>query len=155
MNDPAVPDWLRREVLKEYGLNNIPDDTYEIDYLVTPQLGGATDIRNLWPEPSLDTVWNAHVKDALENRLQHLVCTQQLDLATAQRELSQDWVAAYKKYFHTNEPLSAHSIVESHELANVQEPVPVRIPAILDLSFASRVAPRHSVTGRVFADSLG
>jgi len=39
------------------------------------------------------------VKDALEDRLHTMVCSGQLDLATAQRELSRDWVAAYKKYF--------------------------------------------------------
>jgi hypothetical protein len=33
-----------------------------------------------------------------------MVCSGQLDLATAQREISQDWVAAYKKYFRTNAP---------------------------------------------------
>lgn len=108
-NDPAVPDPLKREVLKEYGLKDLPADAYEIDYLVTPRLGGAADIRNLWPEPSLHTVWNARVKDALEDRLHYLVCSGQLDLATAQREISQDWVAAYKKYFGTNEPLQEHS----------------------------------------------
>jgi len=41
-------------------------DAYEVDYLITPELGGATDIRNLWPYG--DTVWNAHVKDQLEDR---------------------------------------------------------------------------------------
>jgi hypothetical protein len=98
-NDPAVPDPLRREVLREYGLTEVSANAYEIDYLVTPQLGGATNIRNLWPQPALNTVWNARVKDALEDRLHNMVCSGQLDLATAQRELSQDWVAAYKKYF--------------------------------------------------------
>lgn len=101
-NDPDVPDPLRREVLKEYGLTNVSIDSYQIDYLVTPQLGGAPNIRNLWPEPSLNTVWNARVKDALEDRLHYLVCSGQLDLATAQHDLSHDWVAAYKKYFRTN-----------------------------------------------------
>ena len=105
-NDPAVPDDLKRQVLKEYGLNDRSATAYEIDYLVTPQLGGATNIRNLWPQPSLHTVWNARVKDALEDRLHKMVCNGQLDLTTAQREISQDWVAAYKKYFGTNEPLA-------------------------------------------------
>lgn len=108
-NDPAVPDPLKREVLKEYGLDGVPANAYEIDYLVTPQLGGAADIRNLWPQPSRHAIWNARVKDALEDRLHYLVCSGQLDLATAQRELSQDWVAAYKKYFRTNQPLQQHS----------------------------------------------
>jgi hypothetical protein len=103
-NDPAVPDELKRKVLKAYGLNDVSANAYEIDYLVTPELGGATNIRNLWPQPSLNTVWNARVKDALEDRLHNMVCSGQLDLATAQREISQDWVAAYKKYFRTNAP---------------------------------------------------
>lgn len=107
-NDPDVPDPLKREVLKEYGLNNLPASNYQIDYLVNPQLGGAASIRNLWPQPSIDTVWNARVKDALEDRLHAMVCSGQLDLATAQREISQDWVAAYKKYFRTQAPLEEH-----------------------------------------------
>jgi hypothetical protein len=112
-NDPDVPDPLKREVLKEYGLNDAPANAYEIDYLVTPELGGAANIRNLWPQPSLNAVWNARVKDALEDRLHSLVCSGQLDLGTAQREISQDWVAAYKKYFRTNQPLQEHSAPKS------------------------------------------
>jgi hypothetical protein len=108
-NDPDVPDPLKREVLKEYGLKDISNRAYEIDYLVTPQLGGAPNIRNLWPEPSLNTVWNARVKDALEDRLHYLVCSGQVDLATAQHDISHDWVAAYKKYFRTNAPLQRKS----------------------------------------------
>ena len=104
-NDPAVPDPLKREVLRAYGLNDVPANAYEIDYLVTPQLGGTANIRNLWPQPSLNTVWNARVKDALEDRLHYLVCSGQVNLATAQREISQNWVAAYRKYFRTNQPL--------------------------------------------------
>ena len=103
-NDPAVPDTLRRQVLEAYGLHGVSSDAYQIDYLVTPQLGGAADVRNLWPQPSLHTMWNARVKDALENRLHEMVCSRQLDLQTAQREISRDWIAAYKKYFHTDAP---------------------------------------------------
>jgi hypothetical protein len=83
-NDPAVPDPLKQGVLKAYRLHDVSANAYEIDYLVTPQLGGAADIRNLWPQPSLNTVWNARVKDALEDRLHDLVCSGQLGLATAQ-----------------------------------------------------------------------
>ncbi len=75
-----------------------------MDYLITPELGGANSIRNLWPEP-YSIVWNARVKDELEDRLHDLVCEGKLDLTTAQREISTDWIAAYKKYFHTDRPL--------------------------------------------------
>jgi hypothetical protein len=50
-------------------------------------------------------VWNAHVKDELEERLRNLVCEQKLDLTTAQRDIATDWISAYKKYFHIDMPV--------------------------------------------------
>jgi len=101
----TVPVSLQRQVFAEYGISGAEAKAYEVDYLITPALGGADDIHNLWPQSYSSTVWNAHVKDALEDRLRELVCQGQLDLATAQREISTDWITAYKKYFHTNVPL--------------------------------------------------
>lgn len=106
-----VPALMRQQVFEEYGIVNARAEDYEIDYLITPGLGGADDIRNLWPEPYTSTAWNAHVKDALEERLHEMVCAGQLDLSTAQRDIATDWVAAYKKYFHTDSPLSNPSDV--------------------------------------------
>ena len=71
-------------------------------------LGGSLDANNLWPQPYSAGVWNARVKDALEDRLRALVCEGKLDLATAQRDLAHDWIAAYKKYFRTGAPLVDH-----------------------------------------------
>jgi len=79
---------------------------YEVDYLITPALGGADDIGNLWPQSYSATIWNARVKDALEDRLHELVCRGDLDLPTAQQEIATDWIAAYKKYFHTDKPVN-------------------------------------------------
>lgn len=100
-----VPASLRQEVLREYGIVNARSNDYEIDYLIAPGLGGAEDIRNLWPQSYSSRTWNAHVKDSLEEHLHQLVCAGKLDVATAQRDISTDWIAAYKKYFHTNRPL--------------------------------------------------
>ena len=100
---------LRQRVLQEYGIADARLEDYEIDYLIAPQLGGTEDIRNLWPEPYRDHVWNARVKDALEERLHEMVCGGQLDLQTAQHDIATDWIAAYKKYFHTNKPLPLSS----------------------------------------------
>ena len=99
----TVPVSLRQQVFREYGINDKRPNAYEVDYLITPELGGSSSIRNLWPQP-YSVVWNAHVKDELEDRLHGLVCTGQVDLPTAQRELSRNWIAAYKKYFHTDKP---------------------------------------------------
>ena len=105
-NNKAVPVALQRRVFDEYGIRTAEPRAYEVDYLITPALGGADDIRNLWPESSSATVWNAQVKDALEAHLRNLVCRGDVDLATAQREIATNWIEAYKKYFHTDRPVA-------------------------------------------------
>jgi hypothetical protein len=102
----AVPVALQRKVFEEYGIAGAEPRAYEVDYLVTPALGGADDIHNLWPHSYSATVWNSQVKDALEDRLREMVCDGDLDLTEAQREIAENWIAAYKKYFHTDKPLA-------------------------------------------------
>lgn len=104
VKNKLVPVNLQHQVFAEYGIGAAEPEAYEVDYLITPALGGADDIRNLWPESRRATEWNAHVKDALEDHLRDLVCNGQLDLATAQREIAGNWIEAYKKYFHTTQP---------------------------------------------------
>jgi len=104
----TVPVSLRRQVFDEYGIKAAEPAAYEVDYLITPALGGADDIHNLWPESYTATVWNAQVKDALEDHLRDLVCGGQLDLETAQHEIAMNWIDAYKKYFHTDRPLTTY-----------------------------------------------
>jgi Putative zinc-finger len=101
-----VPQSVQRKVFAEYGIPGAAPHDFEVDYLITPALGGADDIHNLWPESYGAIVWNARVKDALEDRLRDLVCSGQLDLETAQREIAVNWIGAYKKYFHTERPLT-------------------------------------------------
>jgi len=101
-----VPPALRRKVFELYGMSGADPKGYEVDYLITPALGGADDIANLWPQPYSATIWNARVKDALEDRLHELVCHGDVDLVTAQREISTDWISAYRKYFHTDNPIN-------------------------------------------------
>jgi len=102
----AVPSSLRERVFREYGIVNPRPEDYEIDYLIAPGLGGAEDIHNLWPEPTSLSAWNAHVKDALEERLHQLVCDGDLDLPTAQQAIATDWITAYKKYLGTDRYVS-------------------------------------------------
>jgi anti-sigma factor RsiW len=103
VKNKAVPAALQKQVFAEYGIETAKPQAYEVDYLVTPALGGADDLRNLWPH-SYSAVWNARVKDDLEDRLRSMVCDGSLQLAEAQREIAGNWIAAYKKYFHTEQP---------------------------------------------------
>jgi hypothetical protein len=107
-NNKMVPVTLQRRVFDEYGIRGADPGAYEVDYLVTPALGGADDIRNLWPHSYSATIWNAHVKDALEDRLREMVGQGAVDLTAAQQEIAGNWIAAYKKYFHTDQPLAEH-----------------------------------------------
>jgi hypothetical protein len=100
---------LRQRVFEEYGMRNMPFENYEVDYLITPGLGGSDDIRNLWPQPRYHATWNSFVKDRLEDYLHQMVCRRELNLATAQKDVAKDWISAYKKYFHTNVPLALNA----------------------------------------------
>jgi hypothetical protein len=106
VKNKPVPVVLQQKVFQEYGISAAPPQAYEVDYLVTPALGGAEDLRNLWPQ-SFSPDWNARVKDDLEDRLREMVCKGDLDLAQAQREIASNWIGAYKRYFHTDRPLPA------------------------------------------------
>ncbi|MBV9850738.1 MAG: hypothetical protein JO250_13780 [Armatimonadetes bacterium] len=101
-----VPQEVKRQVYAEYGITSHRPGEYEVDHLISLELGGSNSVKNLWPQSYETQPWNAHVKDDLENKLHEMVCSGQLDLATAQHEIATDWIAAYKKYFHTDQPLA-------------------------------------------------
>lgn len=69
----------------------------EIDHLIPRELGGADDVRNLWPQP-YGGPCNAVNKDRLENWLHKMVCAGKMSLEDAQRAIATDWVAAHRTY---------------------------------------------------------
>lgn len=69
----------------------------ELDHLVPLELGGASTVRNLWPEPRQGPD-GAIIKDQLENRLNELVCGGHLRLDESQRAIATDWISAYRQY---------------------------------------------------------
>ena len=74
---------------------------YEYDHLVPLELGGAVnDPRNLWPEPDYARREGFYLnpKDRVETKLKQLVCSGQITLAAAQRQIAADWVAALARY---------------------------------------------------------
>ena len=93
-----TPQSEKEAVYKEYGVTHRDPGQYEIDHLISLELGGSNDIKNLWPQSYITKPWNAHVKDKLENYLHAQVCLGKVSLKTAQYEISHDWIAAYKKY---------------------------------------------------------
>ena len=94
-----VPSAVKQQAYAEYGIASHEPGEYEVDHLISLELGGSNSIRNLWPESFRTQPWNAHTKDRLENELHRLVCAGQLDLAAAQQEIAGNWVAAYRRRF--------------------------------------------------------
>jgi hypothetical protein len=91
-------------IMAEYSLPPGPHPQFEVDHLLSLNLGGADSDSNLWPEPrrSIEPTWNAEAKDRLEIELQNLVCSGAVDLKTAQRDMIADWTDAYQKYIGAN-----------------------------------------------------
>ena len=102
-----VPEAVKRQVYAEYGIAHHKPHEFEVDHLISLELGGSNSLRNLWPESYLTQPWNAHVKDTLENRLHADVCSGALPLADAQHEIATDWIAAYKRRFGASAGKSA------------------------------------------------
>ena len=88
---------LKHEVYKIYGIRP-KSGHYEVDHLIPLSIGGADVRENLWPESRDTQPWNANVKDRLEVRLHAEICAGHLSITDAQKEISRDWIAAYRKY---------------------------------------------------------
>lgn len=101
-----VPQSVKKQAYVLYGIATHKTGEFEVDHLISLELGGSNSIKNLWPESYLTQPWNAHVKDVLENRLHADVCSNKIDLATAQHEIATDWIGSYKRIFKTNLPLT-------------------------------------------------
>src|SRR5689334_4242338 len=74
---------MKNQVFQSYGFTGNDDPKCkqdargrhcEIDHLISRELGGADDVRNLWPQPYGTSPWNAQLKDKLENRLHKEAC---------------------------------------------------------------------------------
>jgi hypothetical protein len=71
----------------------------EYDHLISLELGGdPNDPRNLWVEPPSPGhkagAGPNNPKDAVENQLHSLVCSDKIPLATAQSAIATDWTTA-------------------------------------------------------------
>lgn len=93
-----VPQAVKEEAYREYGITSRQPREYEVDHLISLELGGSNSLKNLWPESFITEPWNAHVKDRLENNLHKMICSGEIDIKAAQHEIATDWIASYKKH---------------------------------------------------------
>lgn len=84
---------MKRQVFAAYGLIGNNDSACirdargrhcEIDHLISRELGGADDVRNLWPQSYGSIPWNAVRKDCIETRLHKEVCAKHVTITLKQ-----------------------------------------------------------------------
>lgn len=89
-----VPTQEKDQVYAEYGIRSHRPGQYEVDHLISLELGGSNDIANLWPQAA-EPRPGFHEKDKVENYLHDRVCSGALSLAQAQEEIATNWLDVY------------------------------------------------------------
>jgi hypothetical protein len=85
-----VPYSVRDRVYNEYGIPRGHRKGLRIDHLVPLEIGGANDVRNLWPQ----SLGDSKRKDEVEDALRVAVCVSHtLTLASAQAAIARNWTA--------------------------------------------------------------
>ena len=90
-----VPSSEKTAVYREYGIASHHPGEYEVDHLISLELGGSNDIANLWPEAA-EPRPGFHEKDLVENYLHKQVCSGSLSLADAQAKIASNWLTVYQ-----------------------------------------------------------
>ena len=89
----------KKKVFQEYNIPWSTHSNYEVDHIISLEIGGSNDISNLFPESYLITN-GARVKDKLENYLHKQVCNGSMSIDEAQREISTNWLQYYDLYYN-------------------------------------------------------
>ncbi len=89
-----VTEEEKNAVYAEYDVRSHSPGEYEVDHLISLELGGSNDIANLWPQPA-EPRPGFHEKDKVENYLHEQVCSGALSLQQAQYLIAHDWLSVY------------------------------------------------------------
>ncbi len=98
----SVPSRIAKQVFKNYGIDYSRHSEYEVDHLISLELGGSNDITNLWPQkyckPAEKKIcWGAREKDVVETNLHRRICKGQITISGAQKIIVSDWYAEYRR----------------------------------------------------------
>lgn len=93
---------MKKEVFRRYSIDYTAHAGYEVDHIISLELGGADVVDNLWPEPYCPLprqagCYGAREKDVVETSLHRSVCKGEMTLKQAQKIIANDWYAYYLK----------------------------------------------------------
>lgn len=95
----SVPLKIAKQVFTLYGIPYAQHSKYEVDHLISLELGGSNDPKNLWPQKycTKSDCFGAREKDVVETNLHMRICAGRIGVADAQHIIVTDWYAEYKR----------------------------------------------------------
>ena len=95
----AITEPAKKQIMAAYGIPWSKASSYELDHLVELAIGGASDTRNLWPEPNtlLTATPSEYVhndKDQIEQTAFTHLCSGKVTLAESQDQMATDWTGS-------------------------------------------------------------
>jgi hypothetical protein len=95
----SLTEPVKRKLLASYGIPASQISQYELDHLIDLAGGGASDVRNLWPEPNTFQQFKSSAfvhndKDAVEVYTFHAICDGKVSMTAVQNAMATDWTTA-------------------------------------------------------------
>ena len=88
-----VSSATKTRIYLAYGIRRHAPFEYEVDHLISLELGGSNSPKNLWPQREhAYGIYSAATKDRVENLLHREVCQGTITLATAQARIRSWWL---------------------------------------------------------------
>lgn len=93
---------MKLRLLAAYGIPASQAQRYELDHLIPLNAGGASDVRNLWPEPNDSTststnTANRNAKDGVEQYVFEAICDGRVKVTAARNAMANDWTTAVSR----------------------------------------------------------
>ncbi len=98
----SLTDTAKRRLMAAYGIPVSQMRNYELDHLIDLAAGGASDVRNLWPELNITHMVSASTyvhndKDAVESYTRTAICDGKVTVSAVQAAIATDWTTAVSK----------------------------------------------------------
>jgi hypothetical protein len=95
----SLTEPAKKKLMAAYGIPESRIGDYELDHLVALNDGGASDLRNLWPEPNTTALYrpSSYVhndKDAVEDYTYQAICDGETTVTAVQKAMAANWTTA-------------------------------------------------------------
>jgi hypothetical protein len=95
----SLTEPAKKQLMAAYGIPASKISAYELDHFVALNDGGASDLRNLWPEPNTTKLYRSssyvhNDKDAIEDYTYQAICDHKTTVTAVQKAMASNWTTA-------------------------------------------------------------